>query len=174
MRLRRKGADVANRYHHPNERVTEDFRWGELCVSETADEHGIEIRVERDGEVSHNLRALVQRVLQPFRDALGEPLYLTSVYRPPEVNRLVGGVEDSDHVLGRAADAHAEDVAGIDLAHVALDAGIVFDQLILEHDQGGIVHVSYRRGEPNRGEVLTRFRDGGLVYHDGLLAEGDL
>lgn len=42
--------------------------------------------------------------LQALRDELGEPIYINSAYRTPSHNAKVGGVKDSQHVKGCAAD----------------------------------------------------------------------
>ena len=49
---------------------------------------------------------LVRR-LDRLRDASSTPIRVTSGYRCPEHNRAVGGVENSQHTLGRAADIRA-------------------------------------------------------------------
>lgn len=43
-------------------------------------------------------------VLQPVREQFGEPLIITSGYRCLVLNTLVGGVKNSAHKQGRAAD----------------------------------------------------------------------
>ena len=51
-----------------------------------------------------NLRHLVEAALQPVRDRLGFPIRITSGYRCPLVNKLVGGSAISQHCRGEAAD----------------------------------------------------------------------
>lgn len=46
---------------------------------------------------------LVQFVLEPVREEFG-PVHITSAYRPPILNRLVGGSETSQHLYCEAAD----------------------------------------------------------------------
>ena len=46
-------------------------------------------------------------MLQPIRDAWGKPIKVTSGYRCPRLNTMVGGVKNSQHVLGQAADIQA-------------------------------------------------------------------
>ena len=48
-------------------------------------------------EVRDSLYALVTEVIQPLRDAWGEPLHINSGYRCPEVNKAVGGAATSQH-----------------------------------------------------------------------------
>lgn len=50
---------------------------------------------------------LIDRVLDPIREQWGLPIRVTSGYRCPELNEEVGGVEDSWHMDGCAADITA-------------------------------------------------------------------
>ena len=43
-------------------------------------------------------------LLDDLRDAVGEPLYLTSTYRSPDYNRSINGASRSKHLEGIAAD----------------------------------------------------------------------
>lgn len=51
-----------------------------------------------------NLAYLCAAVLQPLRNSLGEPIIITSGYRSPSLNKFVGGVANSRHLNGFAAD----------------------------------------------------------------------
>lgn len=42
--------------------------------------------------------------LQVLRDEIGKPININSGYRSPGHNAIVGGVPDSQHVLGKASD----------------------------------------------------------------------
>ncbi|MEM6677981.1 MAG: D-Ala-D-Ala carboxypeptidase family metallohydrolase [Pseudomonadota bacterium] len=44
------------------------------------------------------------RALQAFREAIGKPVVLTSIYRSPEYNAAIGGAGRSQHMAFRAAD----------------------------------------------------------------------
>ena len=57
-------------------------------------------------EVLGNLTKLAEEVLQPIRDAWGAPVVVSSAYRCPKLNKAVGGVTNSDHKFGCAADIH--------------------------------------------------------------------
>lgn len=152
-------------------RLSRDFYVYEFTRSDTAREHGIEINVYRDSDEHHNLEALSRKTLQPVRDNRG-PIIVTSGYRPPKVNQLVGGTPSSAHVTGEAADVY--DGQGMDPFDLAGEfLGTPFDQLILEWD-GNVVHVAHSR-KHNRGEVLTRYHDGrSLAYVSGLHRREDL
>lgn len=42
--------------------------------------------------------------LQTIRNEAGCPLHINSAYRSPNHNRAIGGVKNSQHILGKAAD----------------------------------------------------------------------
>ncbi len=49
--------------------------------------------------------------LQRLRDELNRPVKVHSGYRSPEHNKKVGGVDDSEHLKGRAGDISVEGVS---------------------------------------------------------------
>ena len=59
-------------------------------------------------EVVQNLQKLCVLVLQPLRDAIGRPVYINSGYRSKRLNARVGGVPNSYHLRGLAADIHVD------------------------------------------------------------------
>ncbi len=78
------------------------FTIEELTRSTTATQFGIDNSPSQ--ESTANMRRLVETVLDPARERLGKPIYVNSGYRCPELNRKVGGVANSYHLQGRAAD----------------------------------------------------------------------
>lgn len=128
------------------------FTIAELVRSETADRRAIDNRLPK--ELLPNALSLINRVLDPLREAYGKPIRVTSGYRCPELNRVVGGSPTSDHLLARAADivgtpnTREENRRLFELAK-KLD----FDQLIDEKNYSWI-HVSYRSAEENRHQIL--------------------
>lgn len=48
------------------------------------------------------------RALEDIRGACGRPVTVTSGYRPPDYNREIGGVSNSTHVDGLAADIYCD------------------------------------------------------------------
>ena len=59
-------------------------------------------------EVIRNLQYLCIHVLQPLRDTIGAPVYINSGYRSKKLNARVGGVPNSYHLRGLAADIHVD------------------------------------------------------------------
>lgn len=127
------------------------FTFDELTYSRTAVENSLSNRpgaTERD-----NLAQLVERLLDPLRERLGEPIAILSGYRSPEVNTLVGGVPDSQHTLGEAADCYC--LAGPErLLAVLRASGLPFDQAIV-YRRRNFLHLSHRAGRC-RGQILYR------------------
>ena len=80
-------------------------------------------------------------VFEPAREAVGVPLALTSGFRCLELNRRVGGVSTSRHLLGLAADVRPVRLplpVAMDRLHAALRAGGVrlLDKAIYERIGG--------------------------------------
>ena len=93
------------------------------------------------------LHVLVDQLLDPIREAWGDPIVVSSGYRCKELNTLVGGAKNSHHMLGCAADLIAGNKADhrrlFNLIRQMQQQGkIRFTQLIWEGD-GRWVHVSY-------------------------------
>ena len=78
------------------------FTIKELTRSATAQRLGIDNTPPASAVKA--LRALVDHVLDPLRDAWGAPIMVNSGYRCPELNKLVGGTPNSQHQRGEAAD----------------------------------------------------------------------
>ncbi len=84
------------------EQFTKNFSYDELIASATAKRLGLDNRPTP--EEKERLRQLAEDVLQPIRDAWKSPIVVTSGYRSEAVNKAVGGVSNSQHRLGEAAD----------------------------------------------------------------------
>ncbi|MBO7046128.1 MAG: peptidase M15 [Prevotella sp.] len=137
-----------------SERFTAHFALREFLKSDTAEKHGIP-NVPLKCHIMR-LRNLAVRCLEPTRQRFGLPLLVTSGYRCPRLNELVGGVHNSQHMTGEAADIQVprkywpfcvttqEQMALIlwDWMRVCLPD---YDQLIVEHSGATWwVHVSCR------------------------------
>lgn len=126
------------------------FTFNELIYSRAAEANGLDNTPGEQERLA--LAALVEKVLDPLREALGEPIRITSGYRSPEVNRLVGGVSTSQHVKGEAADCTAE-VGPERLLKLIRFRKIPFDQAIV-YKKRNFLHVSYRADGKNRKQLI--------------------
>lgn len=84
------------------EQFTKNFSYDELIASATAKRLGLDNTPTP--EEKEKLRQLAEDILQPIRDAWKSPIVVTSGYRSEAVNKAVGGVSNSQHRLGEAAD----------------------------------------------------------------------
>lgn len=130
------------------DRISRNFRYSEFTKSDTASRLHI-VNVINDWEVRDNIKALVDNVLQPLRDAWGGPLFINSGYRSPELNKAVGGAATSQHTKGCAADVGVTDPYA--LAKLAKKMRLGYDQMIV---YPSFVHFSHKRNGENRGQIL--------------------
>lgn len=128
--------------------ISKNFSYAEFETSPTAKAKGI-INVISTFEIRDAVRELTLTVLQPLRDAWGEPLHINSGYRCPKLNAAVGGAPTSQHVKGEAADIKADHP--IKLAQLAYDMGLPYDQMIVYPT---FVHFSHKKGGPQRRQLL--------------------
>lgn len=131
--------------------LSENFTLEELLHSSEADARGFVEQYSPPVEVTDNLQLLVKKVLQPLRDKSGKPLNVSSGYRCINVNSSIGGVHNSQHLYGQAADTEVPGMTTEDWFKWVLASGVEFDQLIQEFDRW--VHISYNAGN-NRHEVF--------------------
>ena len=129
-----------------NMKLSKNFTLEELIHSNTAERMGID-NVPKDEKVVENLRSLCLEVLQPLRDYVGAPVHINSGYRCPELNMAVGGVKNSQHCRGEAADIRiVSPKQGREWA-AWIEDNCRFDQMLLERNKNGAVwlHVSCKR-----------------------------
>lgn len=122
------------------------FNVSEFFCSSTAAENGIKNEPSSDEKATivRNINLLVDNVLDPVRDMVDTPIIITSGYRCPKVNRLVGGVDNSQHMSGCAADFYVMGFTPAMMYEVFLYIfnTLVYDQLIYYRGKN-IIHVSY-------------------------------
>jgi len=127
-----------------NTPVTMHFTIEEMYASDTAKRLGIDNKPTTQKMI--NLVYLCAYVLEPLRVAMGEPIRISSGYRCEKLNKAVGGVYNSQHLKGQAADL---DIGG-DIEKGRrwfnyIKDHLPFDQLIWEHNAAGVywIHVSF-------------------------------
>lgn len=126
-----------------------NFKISELIYSETAIKNNINNMPDINS--LDNMLNLIYYCLQPARELLNAPMTITSGFRNPLVNRLVGGVNSSQHLYGQAADFIIKGMTPNQIISIIKTSKIEFDQLINEYDKW--VHISYDKGK-NRREIL--------------------
>jgi len=134
--------------------LTEHFSLEEMTFSEAAARHNISN--QPDAETIARL-IIAARGLERVRSLLREPVQVTSGYRSPAVNAIVGGAANSAHILGWAADFKSPFGDPFSVCQTIAASELTFDQLILEF--GAWTHLSF---DPRaRRQVLTISQAGG-------------
>lgn len=136
-----------------NIKIAKYFTLAEMCASDTAKAKGIKNQPTVTEVV--NLCLLCTKVLDPLRKAMG-PITISSGYRCAALNKAVGGVSNSQHMKGQAADINIKgDLAYGKKIFSWIKYNCEFDQLIWEHNKASAywVHVSYNL-DGNRKQVI--------------------
>lgn len=150
------------------------FSIRELSRSETASRKGI--NNTPNSAVVSALTALIDNVLDPLREKWGAPIIITSGYRCPALNRVVGGAVNSQHIRGEAADIRTISDSPEDnmkLLKCLLESGLIYDQVIAENIDGkgrpDWIHVSYTTKRANRMKKTTMKKiSGKTAYIPGI------
>lgn len=91
-----------------------------------------------------NLCCLAHYILEPLRAQLGQPVIINSAFRSPAVNKAVGGVPNSQHITGRAADIRVNsEEHGMKMFKIVTSLKYA-DQVLFEHSgKTRWLHVSF-------------------------------
>ena len=129
--------------------LSDYFSLDELTISQEAVRRGI------DNMPSSELLTVLQgtaKKLDAVRRLLGRPVLVSSGYRCPELNKLIGSDEKSDHPKGLAIDFICPGFGTVPQVFDKIRlSGVDFDQLILE--RGRWVHIGF--GPRMRRQCLT-------------------
>lgn len=115
-----------------------------------------------DARQLENLRRLCVETLEPIRQRFG-PWWVTSGYRSPAVNRIIGGSPTSAHMcIGDRAAADgvplARNVRWSSVIHFLIEGDIPFDQVIYEY--GRWLHIGIDAPDRCRRQALMVFEPG--------------
>lgn len=139
------------------------FTMREMYKSDRAKKFGIDNTPP--AQAQKNLTALVEKVLDPLREAYGKPIIVTSGYRCERLNKIVGGSASSQHKKGEAADIKTipdTPEENRKLYDLIIKLDLPFDQLINEYGFDW-VHVSF--GARHRRQKLKAVRRNGKTTY---------
>lgn len=134
---------------------TKYFSLCEFLHSDTANRLHIDNTPSFD--VVYNLLRLTQLVLDSTRDKIGMPIQVTSGYRSIALNRAVGGVHNSQHITGCAADLVCADMRTL---FNLLRTNQYVDQLLYESNgKSTWIHVSIAdNGKLPRHNIINNYK----------------
>lgn len=131
--------------------LTDHFTLEEMCVTNT----GLNNECP-SFTICSNLQSLCF-YLEFIRKYLGRPIKINSGYRSKSVNKAVGGVSSSAHLLGKAADITSSDYDSLVKAvNQYIDNKLPFDQIIFYPKRRFIHFGSFSSQSFQRNQVLTK------------------
>ena len=142
-------------------RLTPHFTLEEFTFSQTAARKGID-NTPHEG-ILDNLCVLANG-MEDVRNLLNAPIHVSSGYRCPELNDLLGSKRTSQHTQGLACDftSNAYGSPKIIFADI-ITSDIPYDQLILEFDRW--IHISFvEDGGTPRKQALIINGEGAMIY----------
>ena len=147
-------------------KLSDNLSLAEAIYSATALRKGI----VNKPTVTHliSLKAVANNIFQPCRNHFGKPLRVTSGYRSKELNKAIGGSNNSQHSKGEALDMRSTSGYTNRELFMFIKDHLTFDQLIGEFPDNvgefAWVHCSYKE-EGNRGEVLIAYKEDGKTKY---------
>jgi len=121
-----------------NAKVSTYFTVGEVCQWDTR-------RIPRTTTIQNEILAIAAE-LDKVRAAWGSGIIVNSWYRPPDVNREIGGATNSQHIYGRAVDIRPSN-GSLTTLQSWLDNGM-WSNRALGYGAAccGFVHIDLRQG----------------------------
>ncbi|WGV19447.1 MULTISPECIES: D-Ala-D-Ala carboxypeptidase family metallohydrolase [unclassified Pseudomonas] len=137
--------------------ISPHFTLDEMIVSQFAARDGLDNTPPPEARANLQLLCCALEQVRALFDA---PIIVSSGYRSEQVNRVIGGASNSQHIQGLAADFTVIEVSPRETVRRISESAVPFDQLILEFDRW--VHLSVTRGTPRR-QVLSIRKGSGYL-----------
>ena len=139
-------------------RISANITYAEAFKSQSAVRHKIK-NTTNDPEILKNMKHVAENVFEKIRAHFGKPIGISSFYRSPELNKIVGGSPTSQHATGEAIDIDADIFGGLTNKQIFdfIKNNLEYDQLIWEYGtekNPAWVHVSLKRVGKNRKQIL--------------------
>lgn len=150
--------------------ISKYVSYKEAIRSEAAIRHGVS-NIPLPDHLSA-MKYVATRVFDPVRIKFGK-MYVSSFYRNGKVNQIIGGSSSSQHCKGEAIDIDC-DIFGNGTNEEVFNfikSNLPFDQLIWEFGDDANpawVHVSLKRDNSNRKQVLRAKRIGGKTVYERI------
>ena len=136
-------------------RISEHVSYSEAIRSNTAKRKGID-NTPNENQI-WNMQLLCEKVFEPLRECIGEPIRISSMFRSVNLNRAIGGSKTSQHCKGEAMDIQGMNGVSNAALYYFIRDNLEFDQLIWEFgtdENPDWVHVSFTDSKPNRKQTL--------------------
>ena len=140
-----------------NQLKSDFFTLEELTKSSTAKR--LKIDNTPNAEILKNLQYGVDMVLDPLRRIIQKPIIITSGYRCEKLNKAIGGVSNSWHQQGNAADIHIADEENAREIFEILKTLPSVDTILFEHSSNSQwIHVQWNMAKTPRHHYNFNFK----------------
>lgn len=145
-------------------KLSKNLTLAEATKSQVASRRGIDNTP--NAEQISNLQLVAQHVFQPIREHFDVPVAVTSGFRSKQLNTVIKGAKNSEHMSGCALDLDADVYGGVTNKEIFdfIKDNLDFNQLIWEFGDAknpDWVHVSYSK-KGNKKEVLRATKGTGV------------
>ena len=149
------------------ENISKHITYAEATHSDTAKRNGISNTPGASDLAA--MKRVAEKVFEPLRAYIGEPIRVNSFFRTLQVNTLIGGSATSQHMKGEAMDISRFASSKFRNAELFwyIRNNLEFDQLIWEmgnDTEPDWIHVSLKSWS-NRREVLQAYKQSGLTRY---------
>lgn len=134
------------------------FSLHEMMRSNAAERNNVDNRATAN-EI--NRLVLLARYMEQVRTLFRQPIIVTSAFRSREINKLVGGAVNSDHVAGYAIDFKMSNFTPQEICDTIANNGFKYHQLINEFNSW--VHLSINPALRNQ-DLIAQKINGRTVY----------
>lgn len=136
------------------DKISKYVSYGEIIRSDAARRYNI--NNEPNAEQLANITTLCIEIYDKVREHFGKPIFISSCFRNPTINKIINGAPTSQHMRGEAIDLDCDLWGGVTNKELFeyIKENLDYDQLIMEGGENGWVHVSYKRDGHNRKQTL--------------------
>lgn len=131
--------------------ISKYVSYEEATKSQTAIRHGINNEPTEDQ--LQNMKIVATKCFDPIREFYKKPLRVSSFFRCEQLNQLVKGAKNSQHLKGQAIDIDAGSIQENKKIFEWVKDNLEYDQLINEYNFSW-VHISYNQGK-NRKQIVV-------------------
>jgi zinc D-Ala-D-Ala carboxypeptidase len=140
-------------------KISKHISFKEATHSDYAIKYGI--KNKPTAEHIKNMELVAEKVFEPLREWVENPIKVNSMFRSEDLNRGIKGSPRSSHLTGNAIDITSMGgKTNLEMFHYIKDE-LDFDQLIWEFgNEPKWLHVSYKNEKDNRKQVLVTKKRG--------------
>ena len=139
-------------------RLSPNFTLHEMMRSNTGERLNVDNRATAN---DINRLVILSQYMERIREIFNRPIIVTSAFRSREINKLVGGAVNSDHLMGYAVDFKINSLSTVDICRSIYKSDLDYSQLIEEFGQW--VHISINPA--NKRQNLKAFKRNGRTFY---------